>query len=406
MATADVIVVGGGISGLSLAWKAGQAGRSARVLERDSRVGGCLHSERRNDGYWFELGAHTAYNSYGSFLEVAVSAGVAGKIIQRGPARGSFGLLRDGRYRWLTPPKVLLELGWLEAAVSFPVGIFQKKEGQTVASYYRRLIGRRNYDRVLSPFFAAVPSQSADGFPLEGAGSLFKKRPRRDDFVRSFGFDGGLQLVCDAAARARGVSVETGVEVVRVARAGDGFAVSTADGRTLEAPAVAVAAPVDVAVRVLRQDFPAAAAAIGKIAAVELDSVGVVLPREKCWMPECAFLVPVGDVFFSAVTRDPFPDPRRRAFAFHFRAGLTREERLARMSEVLRLPVAELGEVVERHRTLPAPALGHAERVAEIDRALAGGRLAVTGNYFAGLAIEDCVLRSNEEWARVAGQPA
>lgn len=401
MATADVIVVGGGISGLSLAWKAGQAGRRALVLEREARTGGCLDSVRRNDGYWFELGAHTVYNSYGAFLDVAVSGGVAGKIIQRGPARSSFGLLRDGRYGWLTPPKVLLELGWLEAALSFPVGIFQKKEGQTVASYYRRLIGRKNYDRVLSPFFAAVPSQSADGFPLEGAGSLFKKRPRREDFVRSFGFDGGLQLVCDAAARARGVSVETGVEVVRVARAGDGFAVSTADGRTLEAPAVAVAAPVDAAARMLRQDFPAAAAAIGKIAAVEVDSVGVVLPREKCWMPECAFLVPVGDVFFSAVTRDPFPDPRLRAFAFHFRAGLTREQRLARMSEVLRLPVSELGEPVERRRTLPSPALGHAERVAEIDRALAGGRLAITGNYFAGLAIEDCVLRSNEEWARI-----
>ncbi len=401
MAKEDVIVVGGGISGLSLAWKAGQAGRSARVLERDARVGGCLHSERRNDGYWFELGAHTVYNSYGSFLEVAVGAGVAGKIIQRGPARGTFGLLREGRYRWLTPPKVLLELGWLEAALSFPAGIFQKKEGQTVGSYYRRLVGRRNYERVLSPFFAAVPSQSADGFPLEGAGSLFKKRPRREDFVRSFGFDGGLQLVCDAAARSRGVTVETGVEVLRVAPAGDGFAVTTADGRTLEAPAVAVAAPADVAARVLRQDFPAAAAAIARIATVEVDSVGVVLPRERCWMPECAFVIPVGDIFFSAVTRDPFPDPRRRAFSFHFRAGLSREQRLARMSEVLRLPVAELGEPVERRRTLPSPALGHAERVAEIDRALAGSRLAITGNYFAGLAIEDCVLRSNEEWERI-----
>ncbi len=402
MATADVIVVGAGISGLSLAWKAGQAGRTARVLEREARVGGCLDSVRRNDGFWFEMGAHTVYNSYGAFLDVAVGGGVAGKIIQRGPARGSFGLLRDGRYRWLSPPRVLLELGWLEAALSFPRGIFQKKEGQTIASYYRRLIGRRNYDRVLSPFFSAVPSQLADGFPLEGAGSLFKKRPRREDFVRSFGFDGGLQLVCDAAARSRGVTVETGVEVARIAPAGSGFVVTTADGRALEAPAVAVAAPPDVAARLLRQDFPAAAAAIAKIATVEIESVGVVLPRERCWMPECAFLVPVDDVFFSAVTRDPFPDPRRRAFAFHFRAGLSRAQRLERVSEVLRLPVAELGEPVERRRTLPSPALAHGERIAEIDRAVAGSRLAVTGNYFAGLAIEDCVLRSNEEWARIS----
>jgi len=38
--------------------------------------------------------------------------------------------------------------------------------------------------------------------------------------------------------------------------------------------------------------------------------------------------------------------------------------------------------------------------VAEIDRCLAGSPLLLTGNFFEGLAIEDCVLRSNAEWAR------
>ena len=47
--------------------------------------------------------------------------------------------------------------------------------------------------------------------------------------------------------------------------------------------------------------------------------------------------------------------------------------------------------------------LGHADVVRDIDAALAGGKLAVTGNYFDGLAIEDCVLRSNAEWRRIAG---
>ena len=74
------------------------------------------------------------------------------------------------------------------------------------------------------------------------------------------------------------------------------------------------------------------------------------------------------------------------------------------MADVLRVPVAELGEVVEQRLVLPSPALGHDGVVAEIDRCLAGGKLAVTGNYFAGLAIEDCVLRSNAEWARIAGE--
>lgn len=403
MATQDVIVVGGGISGLAFAWRAAQQGRRALVLERDDRVGGCLHSQRRGDGYWFEMGAHTVYNSYGGFLDIVAGSGLVPKMIPRGPARSHFGLVRGDDYRWLTPYRILLQLNWLEAALHFPFNAFRGKEGETVYSYYARLIGRRNYDRILGPFFAAVPSQKADGFPVEGAGSLFKKRPRRQEYMRSFGIEGGLQTVCDAAAGVAGAAVEKGVSVTRVARAGSGYAVETADGRTFEAPVLAVAAPAEAAAGMLREDFPEIAQQIARVRTVTVESHGVVLPREKCWMPEVAFVVPVDDVFHSIVTRDPFPDPRYRAFAFHFKPGLTRDARLQRMSEVLRVSPQELGDVSDQRLSLPAPALGHEQIVKEIDRCLGGSRLAVTGNYFAGLAIEDCVVRSFEEWRRVGG---
>lgn len=400
---ADLIVAGGGISGLALAWKAAASGKRVLVLEREARVGGCIHSHRRPDGYWFELGAHTTYNSYGGFLDIVVGTGIAGEIVERGPARAVFGLLRGDEVRWLTPPRVLLELSWLEAAVHFPLGIMRKKDGETMYSYYSRLVGRRNYDRILSAFFAAVPSQKADGFPVQGPGSLFKKRPRREEFPRSFGLKRGLQSVCDAAAAAPGVTVEKGAAVTRIARHGSGFAVATADGRRLEAPLCAVAVPSDEAAAMLHDDFHELATAISRVKTVAVESAGVVLPRGRSPLAECAFVVPVDDVFFSVVTRDPWPDPERRGFAFHFRTGVPREEKLARMSAVLRVPREALGEVVEQRRTLPSPTLGHAEIVADVDRCLAGTKLAVTGNYFAGLAIEDCVLRSNAEWARISG---
>jgi len=403
MAQYDVVVVGAGVSGLAVAWQAAQHGRRVLVLEREGRVGGCIHSERAPDDFWFELGAHTAYNSYGHFLDVAVGTGAVGALVERGPARARFGLLRDGTYRWLTPPKVLLQLNLLEAAVHAPLGLLSPRSGQTVYSHYARLLGRRNYDRVIGPFLSAVPSQRADGFPLTGAGSLFKKRPRRQEFIRSFGFRGGLQVVCDAAARAPGVTVEVGAAVQRVARAGGGFAVTTADGRTVEAPVAALAVPAEAAAPLLRELHPELASHVARIATVAVESVGVVLPRERAWMPECAFVVPVDDVFFSCVTRDPFPDPRWRAFAFHFRPALTRGERLARVAEVLRVDLAEAAHLAEKRVSLPSPSLGHGDLVAELDRCLSGGRLALTGNYFGGLAIEDCVARSVSEWRRVSG---
>jgi UDP-galactopyranose mutase len=399
----DLIVVGGGISGLALAWKAARSGTRTLVLEREDRVGGCLRSERLPDGFWFEMGAHTTYNSYGAFLDVVAGTGLTGNVAERGPARGRFGLLRGGEYRWLSPPKVLLELGWLEAAVHVPFGILRGKQGETVSSYYSRLIGRRNFERVLSPLFAAVPSQIADGFPAEGPGSLFKKRPRRQEFPRSFGIRGGLQGVCEAVAATPGVEVERGVAVKRVARAGRGFAVTTADGRTLGAPLAAVAVPPEQASEMLREGFPELAETIARVKMVDVESIGAVLPRARCWMPECAFLVAAGDAFYSIVTRDTFPDPERRAFAFHFRPGVARSEKLKRVAEVLRVGHEELGaSLAEDARKLPAPALGHADVVRELDRRLAGGKLALTGNYFAGLAIEECVLRSNSEWARIS----
>jgi UDP-galactopyranose mutase len=199
------------------------------------------------------------------------------------------------------------------------------------------------------------------------------------------------------------VTVETGVTVQQVARAGTGLVARAADGRTFEAQVMGVALPPDAAVPVLRDAFPELASNVARVGTVEVESLGVVLPREKAWLRECAFLVPVDDTFHSCVTRDPFPHPRYRGFAFHFRPGQTRAERLRRALEVLRVQEADLVHLAEKRVTLPSPALGHADVVAEIDRCLAGTRLALTGNYFDGLAIEDCVLRSGAEWRRVAG---
>ena len=192
-----------------------------------------------------------------------------------------------------------------------------------MGQYYGGLLGPGNYARWLRPFLAAVPSQDADGFPADGPGSLFKKRPRREEFPRSFGFSGGLQTVCDAALRTPGIRVETGAAVTRLAPAAAGFVATTADGRSFEAPLAAVATPIDAAAAILRQDFPELAAALAPVKTVSVDSWGVVLPRERCWMPEVAFVIPADDLFLSAVTRDPFPDPERRSFTFHFqrRAG-------------------------------------------------------------------------------------
>src|SRR6266540_5046084 len=73
MSSYNVIISGGGISGLSFAHSCSQAGVQALLLEKGNRIGGCFHSHHftgEAEGFWVELGAHTCYNSYSQFIKI------------------------------------------------------------------------------------------------------------------------------------------------------------------------------------------------------------------------------------------------------------------------------------------------------------------------------------------------
>jgi UDP-galactopyranose mutase len=402
MESRDVIVVGGGISGLAFAWHAARAGKKVLVLEGGERAGGCLDSRRTASGYWYELGAHTCYNSYGGLLQIIEGTGLRDRIVPRGDARKRFAFLRDGAIDMLGPISVLWRFDKMELLRNALRGMRAPKEGATTAGWYGGVVGKRNYSRILAPFLSAVPSQNVDAFPVAGPGSLFKKRERRKDVVKSFTLDGGLGSVATAVAAQPGIEVVTRAVVREVRRRAAGYAVHLLDGRVFEAPVLSVAVPPAMASALLRTDFPELAAELARVKMAATDSMAVVVRRDQLKLPEMAFLVPADDVFWSAVTRDPVPDPERRAFAFHFKTGKTDEEKRARISQILGVPPSAFEEVSQRMTLLPSPVLGHDRVVTELDRMLAGQRLALTGNYFEGLAIEDCVLRSRDEWARIA----
>jgi UDP-galactopyranose mutase len=401
MESRDVVVVGGGVSGLSFAWHAARAGRKVLVLEGGERLGGCLDSRRTTAGYWYELGAHTCYNSYAGLLEIIEGAGIRDRIVPRGEARKRFAFLRDGALDMLGPISVLLRFDKGELLRNVFRGMRAPKDGATTCGWYSGVVGKRNYSRILAPFLSAVPSQNVDSFPAAGPGSLFKKRARRKDVVKSFTLDGGLSAVAAAVAATPGVETVTGAVVREVRRSGAGYEVHLADGRVFQAPVVSVAVPPSMAAALLRADFPDLASELARIGMAATETVGVVVRREKVKLPEMAFLVPADDLFWSAVTRDPVPDPDWRAFAFHFKTGKTDAERRDRIAGILQVSQGDFEEVTRRMTLLPSPVLGHDRTVAEIDRMLEGGRLALTGNYFEGLAIEDCVQRSIGQWARV-----
>lgn len=401
MARFDAIVVGSGISGASFAYEAARAGKRALVVEKEARVGGCLHSHRTSAGYWFELAGHTCYNSYLGLADIVQGAGLRGKVLQRSRTHLRFlqgDSIVPGSNQWA----LLRLMNKAELLKSLPHAFTAKKDGQTVYSYYAQILGRGNYNRVFGPVLSAVPSQSADSFPAD---MLFKvRKTRRKDFPRSFTVAGGLQRIVEAALDQPQITTAAGQGAVRVERAGDGWAVVLADGTRHEADALALAVPPRTAADLVRETAPELAAQLARIKEAQVETVGVVVATDKvARIPISMFLVPLDDMFHSIVTRDSIPDPAWRSFSFHFKPGHSRDEKMRRITEVLKVTPADLETVVERTAVLPSPELGHEKIVAEIDRLTAGAKLCVTGNYFAGLSIEDCVVRSREQWARIAG---
>ena len=197
--TFDLCVIGAGVSGLCLARLAAGRGLRVLVLEMHPEAGGCLCSVPVGGPEpqgWLELGAHTCYNSYVRFLEVMAGTDFESRATSR---KGlGFRMVEGGAMRSI--PSCL---NFLEAAACLPRIFSTRKAGQSAAAYYSRILGRRNWDRVLHPAFNAVASQDTAGFPAD---ALFKQRPRRrKDVLRSFAVHGGLGPAVQALGEQPGI---------------------------------------------------------------------------------------------------------------------------------------------------------------------------------------------------------
>jgi UDP-galactopyranose mutase len=400
MGSHDVVVIGGGISGLVFAHRAAAAGRSVLVLERQPRLGGCIATHRGSSGFWFELGAHTCYNSYVGLAGILEACGLRDQVVKRGKTHLRF-LDGDALVPGSNLRAMLRLFSWGELLRSLPRMLTEKKDGQTVYAYYARMVGRGNYGRVLGPMLSAVPSQSADAFP---AAMLFKSRgERRQDLPRSFTLRGGLQSIVETLGNDPRIEVRLGAEVAALQAAGQEYAVGCRDGERHAAPVVALAVPPEQAAQLLRGAAPELAREVSRVRETSVETLGFAVKSEAALLPGSTFLIPRDDAFFSVVSRDPVPDPAWRGFAFHFRPGLSRDAKIERAARLLGLRLADLEDVAEKTSTLPSPVLGHEQVVREIDRLSKRSRLCLTGNWFSGLSLEDCVERSTREWSRVAG---
>ncbi len=124
----DIIIIGAGISGLSLAHYCAGQGLSPLVLEKNRRVGGTFYSHSfsgESSGFWVEMGAHTCYSSYRNLLTIMGEAAVLGQAMKK--EKVGYKMLVNGMLK-----SIPSQMSFLELALSAPRLFTTKKTGRSI----------------------------------------------------------------------------------------------------------------------------------------------------------------------------------------------------------------------------------------------------------------------------------
>jgi len=388
----DLIVVGAGISGLAMAFAAKQAGKRVLVLEKEERAGGCFDSATLDgeEPFWLEMGTHTCFNSYGRLLKILEQLGLTDQLTAR--QKQSYKMLADDQLCSIPSRLSFFELfanGWRIFSL--------KKEGRSISDYYSAIVGKKNYRNVFRHAFNAVLCQQADDVPAE---MLFRKRPRDKEVMRSYTFPEGLGRIITELEKQVGCRKSVAVDAITYNQE-QGFSLQLGD-ETVTADKLVCAAPVLATSRLLHESFPEIAAQLAWVAEVEIESVGIVVKKEDMGIEPVAGIIAADGDFYSSVSRDFLDHPHYRGMAFHFKPGvLDQGQKVERICALLDIDAEKLLRVFYKTNRLPNPDMGHGAVIAKVDELLAGSDLALVGNYFEGVAVEDCLARVESEFKRL-----
>ena len=286
MERTDVVVVGAGITGLSLDRALARRGIGSLVLESASRPGGIIHSPEV-EGRVLEMGPQRT-RLVGPVRRLVDELGLGDRVLTA-PDDFRLYILRDGELRLvpLTPGEFvrtdLLTLrGKLRMLLEPLTG--PAKPGETVKEYVTRKLGREAHDYLVGPLYAGLYGSDPDRMLVDR--TLGKA-------LRTVGFSGrslvvagarwmltggpappaasfvdGMQELTDALSREAGdrVTLETPVTGIRPSDGEDGarWRVSTGEGE-VAAREVVLTCPAHVASDVLRDAAPDAADRLGRL---------------------------------------------------------------------------------------------------------------------------------------------
>ena len=264
--TDDIIVVGGGPSGLVAAQRLSRAGVPVRVLEATDRVGGKMLTSCR-DGFVVDEGAFFLPTTHRTLLATAADIGMADDIV---PGGFMLGIVRDGVIHDLDGDhlvssmirtRLLSTRAKLEMVKVVPELIRARRARYSqmpeAARYDTETLSAWSRSR-LSPELQEYLAETV----LRGIAATSGDTASRADFLAILALFGGAKLVSfrDGMGSytdrlARDVKTEVGAEVTSVEENGNGVTVTWTDQggveRVDQAAACVIATPGETTARIL-----------------------------------------------------------------------------------------------------------------------------------------------------------
>lgn len=241
----EVLVVGGGISGLAVAQRLGQQGIRVEVWDRAAKPGGMVRSVRK-DGYLTEQAAAMLLNFRPDVTRFISEARLEDRKQPRIEVDHRY-VISDGRLRELPMkmgPLLMSDIWSMRTKLRMmlePLARRSRGGEESVSEFVRRRFGEEVLEKALGPYVAGLLASDPDRASAEAVlprlvalerrwgsivlGALVHRLFRRRSAVQTeaFSFRGGMATLAGVLAEADGVCFCGGHEAVSLLPTGNGW---------------------------------------------------------------------------------------------------------------------------------------------------------------------------------------
>lgn len=443
----DVIVVGGGISGLTAAWKLHQAGVDVCLIEANKNVGGYARTESR-DGFLLEKGPFNIIVRHHTFQTLLEDVSKDIKVVAADRAARKRFIYRHGKLHPVpTNPIALATTGLLTLRERMRLmrGLFYSScadlQEETIEQAATRRFGRAVSDTIVSAAISGILAGDIRKLSVKacfpgvwridrnvksllgyGFTSMFrsriKKKAKQSRRWRGLvSIDGGLGALTAAIGQRLGENLLTDTHVESIQPLDSGYEVQIKNGgkiaETLSCRQLILATPLQQTSEFLKPICPKAHDILDTIESASLVVLSLGFRRADVGhnLQGFGFLVPHDEPAFAlmgalwADTIFPHHAPSDHRLIRVFMGGVRDSDAVKRsdeelirqagnaLSDVLRIkgdPV--LSDVCRYPAAIPQYHPGHLEKIVQLRtelRELQG--LHLIGNYLEGVSINDCV---------------